>query len=92
VRKIDLGLDFVGFPRGTSAPGDGARGCLGCGAEMSPHLFRLVILERAGMGFLLGDTYLRQHIENGLALDFKFPGQVVDPNLTHQLLLAPHRS
>jgi hypothetical protein len=51
---------------------------------MGPHLFRLVFLERAGMGFLLGDSYFRQYIENGLALDFELSGQIVDSNLTHQ--------
>lgn len=33
------------------------------------------------MGFLLGDADFYQHVENRLALDFQFPGQIVDSSL-----------
>jgi hypothetical protein len=37
------------------------------------------------MGLLLGDPDFKQHIENRLALDFQFSGQIVDSNLAHPL-------
>jgi hypothetical protein len=35
------------------------------------------------MCFLLGHANVRQCVENGFALDFQFPGKIVDSNLTH---------
>jgi hypothetical protein len=35
------------------------------------------------MRLLLGYANVRQRIENGFALDFQFPGKIVDSNLTH---------
>jgi len=67
----------------------GAGGCLAGSmtlartAEVGANFFRLVVFERAGMGFLLGDADFGQHIENRFALDFQFPGQIVNSNLTH---------
>jgi urocanate hydratase len=56
---------------------------------MSPHLLRLVFFQRTGVRLLFGDSNFRQNIEDGLAFDFQFPGQVVDSNLTHPPLLCP---
>ncbi len=82
VREIDLGLDFIGIGAA------GARG-LTCSlrfvglAEVGADLLRVVLFERAGVGFLLSDSGLDQHIKNSLTLDFQFPGQIVDSNLAH---------
>jgi hypothetical protein len=84
MREINLRFEFVGVAPSTSAFRGRGSGALGRGTEMRPHLFRLVIFQRAGMGFLLGNPYFRQYIENGLALDFELSGQIVDSNLTHQ--------
>jgi hypothetical protein len=86
VRQIDLGLDFVRF-----APGPRLRWRLRLsgGAEMSPHLLRFVLFDRTGVRFLLGHSDFDQDVKNRLALDFQFPGQIVDSNLTHPPFLAP---
>ena len=44
------------------------------------------------MRLLLSDADFGQHVENRLALDFQFPGQIVDSNLTHPPFLCSHRS
>jgi hypothetical protein len=61
----------------------------GQAAEMSPHFFRFVVFERTGMRLLLGHSDKRQHVGNGLALDFQLSGEIVDSNLTHPAFLAP---
>jgi hypothetical protein len=50
---------------------------------MCPNFFSFMFFNRAGVGLFLGDTYDRQHVENRFALDFQFPRQIVDSNLTH---------
>jgi hypothetical protein len=39
-----------------------------------------------GVGFLLGDTELGQHVENRMRWDFELPCQLVDSNFRHSLL------
>jgi hypothetical protein len=41
---------------------------------MSPHFIGFVIFHRTGMGLLLGDAHLGQHIENRFAFNFQLPG------------------
>jgi len=52
MRQINLGLDF--FIAAQRARGPGRR-CLRVGraAEVDPHFFRFMFLERTGMGLLL---------------------------------------
>jgi hypothetical protein len=87
VGEIDLGLDFVRF--GAAGPRGLARG-LGFtgGTEVGAHLLRLVLFERAGVRFLLGDSYFRKYVENRFAFDFQLPGQIVDSNLAHPPLMS----
>jgi hypothetical protein len=56
---------------------------------MSPHLLRFVLFDRTGVGLLLGDSDYDQDVKNCFALDFQFPGQIVDSNLTHPPFLGP---
>jgi hypothetical protein len=52
VRQVDLGLNF--FFAAQWARGSGRRGlCFGRAANVLPHLFRFMFLERTGMGLLL---------------------------------------
>jgi hypothetical protein len=78
VREINFGYDVV-RPR--------ARGTRGAALpvvvrlKVLAHFFRFFDGDGTGMRFLFGDANLRQNIENRLALDFQFPGQVVDSYL-----------
>jgi hypothetical protein len=38
----------------------------------------------AGMGFLLGDTELGQHVDNGVRWNFQLPCQLVDADFRHR--------
>jgi len=87
VREINLGLDFVGFATGTRPGGRGLS--FSGGAEMSAHLFRFVVLDRTRVRLLLCNSDCDQDVKNRLALDFQFPGQIVDSNLTHPPFLGP---
>jgi hypothetical protein len=42
-----------------------------------------MLLQRTGMRFLLSHAYEWQCVEDSFALDFQFPGKIVDSNLTH---------
>jgi hypothetical protein len=85
VGKINLGLDFVSAGRTRSLTRGGVRAG---SMKMRAHLLRFVFFQGTGVGLLLRDTHFFQHIENGFAFDFKFPGQVVDSNLAHPPLLS----
>jgi len=87
VRQVNLGFDFVSFPTG-ARPGRRGLG-LGGGAEMRAHLFCFVLLDRTRVRLLLCNSDCDQDIKNRLALDFQFPGQIVNSNLTHPPFPCP---
>ena len=88
VRQVDLGFDFFFAAQRAGWLGPVSRR-FGQAAEVGPHLFRFMLFERTGMGLLLGHSDERQHVENGLALDFQFSGEIVDSNLAHPAFLVP---
>jgi hypothetical protein len=81
--KIDLGLDFVALGAAGTRRLRRARRFTRTCAEMRPHFDGFVIFNGTGMGLLFGDPDFKQHVENRLALDFQFSGQIVDSNLAH---------
>jgi hypothetical protein len=86
VRQINLSLDFV-FAAGRASR-TGRRGLsVGRAADVGSHLLRFMLLQRTGMGLLFGHSDERERVENGLALNFQFPGEIVDSNLTHPAFL-----
>ncbi len=87
VGKVNLGLDFF-FAAGRSCRLRGRRLRLCSSTEVGPHLFRLVLFERTGVRLLLRHSDQRQRVENGFALDFQFPGEIVDSNLAHPAFLV----
>jgi hypothetical protein len=88
VGEVNLGFDF--FFAAQWARGLGRmRRRFGQAAEMTPHLFRFVLFERTGVRLLFGHSGKRQHVENGLALDFQLSGEIVDSNLAHPAFLVP---
>lgn len=58
------------------------------------NLQRHVIVERAGMGLLIGDAQFGQNVENDAGLDLKLAGQLVDADFTHTVTpwrIPPHQ-
>jgi hypothetical protein len=53
--------------------------------EVLPDEFGNVVVQRAGMGFLLGHSQLREQVENSLRLYLKLPRQLVDAGFSHIL-------
>jgi len=88
MRQVNLGLDLIRFARGTRRTAGRAR--LIRRPEVSPQFLRFVILHGTGMRLLLGDPNFGQHIEDRLALDLEFSGQIVDSNLTHPPFPGTH--
>jgi hypothetical protein len=88
MRQINFCFDFVGVAARTRRAR--RRGlCVGSSAEMGPHLLCFVLLDRTRMRLFLGDANFDQDIKNRLALDFQFPGQIVNSNLTHPPFPCP---
>jgi len=83
VRQVNLGLDFLFTAKRARRSPPGRRLCFRSAAEMGSHLFRFVFFQRAGVRFLLSHSHLREHVENGFALNFQLSGKIVDSNLTH---------
>jgi len=51
--------------------------------NVAAHLLRLIRLDRAGVRFGLGYANRCQSVQDGSALDFQFPRQIVDSNFAH---------
>jgi hypothetical protein len=81
--KIDLGLDLVALRPAGSRWLCRTWPVTSIGTEMRPHFRGFVIFNGTGMSLLLGDPDFEQHVENRLALDFQFSGQIVNSNLAH---------
>jgi hypothetical protein len=65
-----MGQIDLGFRHSFSAR---RAGCAGFATlEISAHTISLVKLKRAGVRFLLGDSYSIENIKNRFALDFQF--------------------
>ena len=58
-------------------------GRLGPAIKMNANLFRLVILQRTGVGLAAVQAELHQYVKNLTALDFHLAREIVDSNLTH---------
>jgi hypothetical protein len=87
LRKIDLGFD-VRLGLGPSRPGGSGR-AFGLGTEVGAHAYGFVHSDGTGMGLLFRNTDYRQDVQNRLALDFQFPGQIINSNLLHPRFLSP---
>jgi hypothetical protein len=87
VRQVDLGLDLVGFTASAQLGGCGLG--FGGGAKMRTNLLCFVFLDRTRVCLFLGNSDFSQDVKDRLALDFQFPGQIVDSNLTHPPFLGP---
>jgi len=62
--------------------------CLRTGAihpEVLPDEIGNVIVQRAGMGFLLGHSQLGEQVENSLRFYLKLPRQLIDAGFSHIL-------
>ncbi len=61
-----------------------------CGALYAlAHALGDVFIKGTGVSFFLGDTQLRQHLEDGMRGDFELPGQLVDANFAHKRQQRP---
>jgi hypothetical protein len=56
-----------------------------------PQLDRHILVNRAGMGFLLGDAQFREQLQNFMSFYFQLPSQLVNANLSHKNSSLRHR-
>jgi hypothetical protein len=60
--------------------------------EVVAHPFRLIGLDRTGVRLTLGHANRCQSVQNGPALDFQFPCEIVNSNFAHpSLFISPAR-
>jgi len=80
VGQVNLGLDFLIRPRTCGTAG---RACWSrvLSVEVLAHLLRFLHGDGTGVSLLFRDPDLRQNIQDSLALDFQFSGQIIDSNL-----------
>lgn len=77
---------FAWLPLGD---GDGCVGLAAHGSALStlhaqPQLLGDVFIYGAGVGLLLGDAELGQHVDDGVRGDLKLPCELIDSNFTHK--------
>jgi hypothetical protein len=90
VRQVELGTDSF---RLTCSLASISRSCLRLflPLEVGAHFDRFIRFNRARVGFLFGDPERWKDFEDFLALDFQFPGQIVDSNLLlHPSFVSPN--
>ncbi len=81
--KVDAGL-LLG---GGSRPG-ATRSAGSPTTEIAAYLVCLIVFDRGRVGLLFRYTNSGQRIKNRLALDFKFPRQIINPNFAHPFLFV----
>jgi len=87
LREIYLGLDFIG--RSPFGPGlVVGSGLFQFSLEVFAHTFYLIALERTRVALLVVDADGRQVVEDCLAFDFQFSGQIVNANFFHSVLCS----
>src|SRR5579864_5411952 len=57
----------------------------GLASDSLADLQSYVVIERAGVRLLVGDTQLRQRLEDYVGFDFELTGQLIDANFTHTM-------
>ncbi len=77
-------LTRLGLGNGDRGIGFAAHGSARSTLHSVPDYFRHRLINRAGVGFLLGDTELRQHVDDGMRRDFQLPCELIDSNFTHK--------
>ena len=80
VREVDFWRHTL---LGACARGTPVASRLGPAIKMNANLFRLVILQRTGVGLAFGQAEFHQYVKNLTALDFHLAREIVDSNLTH---------
>jgi hypothetical protein len=87
VRQVNLRLEFVGRRRGCARATAAAGRLLG---KILLNALGFIYFDGTGVRFLLGDADLDKNVEDRLALDLKFSGQIIDTNLMlHSALFPP---
>lgn len=62
-------------------------------AEMDTHFFRHIVIDRAGVRFLVRNPDFQEVVEHAPVSYFKLSGQVIDANLTlHRFQVSPSSS
>jgi hypothetical protein len=77
-------LDGFGLGNGHGRVGFAAHCSASSALHPLPDYFGHRLINRARMGFLLGDTELRQHVDDGVRGDLKLPCELIDSNFTHK--------
>ena len=69
---------------GHGSIGFAAHGCACSALHPLTDYFRHWLINGAGVGLLLGDAELGQHVDDGVRGDLKLPCELIDSNFTHK--------
>ena len=83
-RGLLILLDGLRLGNGDRGVGFAPHGSASATLHPLPDYFRHRLINRAGVRFLLGDTELGQHVDNGMRGDFQLPCELIDSNFTHK--------
>lgn len=83
-RWLFILLDGLRLGKGDGGIGFAAHGSARATLHSLADDFRHRLINRAGVGFLLGDTELGQHVDDGVRGDFQLPCELIDSNFTHK--------
>lgn len=83
-RGLFIVLDGLRLSNGYGGVGFTPHGSASATLHPLPDYFRHRLINRAGVGLLLGDTELGQHVDDGVRGDFQLPCELIDSNFTHK--------
>jgi hypothetical protein len=75
---------LVPFRYGHGSVGFAAHGGACSALHPLTDYFRHWLINGAGVGLLLGDAELGQHVDDGVRGDFQLPCELIDSNFTHK--------
>jgi hypothetical protein len=83
-RGLFILLDGLRLSNGDGGIGFAPHGSASATLHPLPDYLRHRLINRAGVGFLLADAELGQHVDNGMRGDFQLPCELIDSNFTHK--------
>lgn len=77
-------LEGLGFGNRNRAAGFVAQRGAASALDSLPDDFRHGLINGAGVGLLLADSELGQHVDNGMGGDLQLPCELIDSNFAHK--------
>ncbi len=83
-RRWLMPLEGLGFGNRDGAAGFEAQRRAAPALDSLPDDFRHRLINGTGVGLLLADSELGQHVDNGMGGDLQLPCELIDSNFAHK--------